>query len=50
MGAETGLFPAIPPARPPATQLAWSRIVYASVIASYAGMSLEPALGSSIHV
>ena len=47
-----GIFmAALPPAyTPPATQLAWSRIVYASVIASHAGMSLEPTLGPPIHV
>ena len=42
---------AIPPAySPTATQLAWSRIVYASVTASRAGMSLEPDLGPPIPV
>lgn len=42
---------ALPPAHAQAvTRLAWSRIVYASVTAYRAGMTLEPDLGPPIHV
>ncbi len=42
---------ALPPAyTPTVVQLAWSRIVYASVTASHVGMSLKPDPGPPIHV
>lgn len=41
---------ALPPAyTPTATQLAWSRVVYASVASRHAGLSLQPDLGPPIH-
>ena len=41
---------ALPPGYTPTeTQLAWSRIIYVSVAASHAGMSLEPDIGPPIH-
>lgn len=42
---------ALPPVyTPTAIQLAWSRIVYANVNASPAGMAIAPDLGPPIHV
>lgn len=42
---------ALPPAYiPTVAHLTWSRIVYASVIASHAGTSPKPDLGPPIHV